>query len=168
MWCTMADTRITWLAKAWSETTMKPAHLIALPMLLAPLAGCISDAASYMVNGDNEHTVTLMRHQNLFWKDTVNLAIVPIRMPECQASMMVDDVPRTAVLNLYWSPDEYVEPIFILDVDGTFYAVSTRSCKVQAFDAAPANPGQTVGRFLERDGHLMFEPETQGQGDQAG
>jgi hypothetical protein len=125
--------------------------------LLAPLAGCMSDSASYLVDGDNKHTITVLRNQDLFWKDTADLSLVPTRMPACQGSLRVRDVPRDAAMKLYWAPEAFAEPIYILDIGGRFYALSTERCQVQEFKEAPADPGTSVGIFKERDGRLVFE-----------
>ena len=135
---------------------LKPARLALCAALLAPLAGCMSDSASYLIDGDNKHTITLLRNQDFFWKKTVRLSVVPTRLPECQESIKIEDVPRSAEMTLYWAPDDFAEPIHILDVEGTFYALSTRTCKSQRFEAKPANPGTPVGVFKEQDGRLAF------------
>lgn len=136
---------------------LKPARLALCAALLAPLAGCMSDSASYLIDGDNKHTLTVLRNQDFFWKKTVNLSVVPTRLPDCQESIKIKDVARDAELHLYWSPEEYAEPIYILDVEGDFYAVSTRTCKTQAFKEKPANPGTPVGVFKEDGGRFVFE-----------
>ncbi len=136
---------------------LKPARLALCAALLAPLAGCMSDSASYLIDGDSKHTITMLRNQDFFWKKTVNLSVVPTRLPECQESIKIQDVPRDAEMPLYWAPDDYAEPIHILDVEGTFYALSTQTCKSQRFEQKPANPGALVGVFKEQDGRLVFE-----------
>jgi hypothetical protein len=125
--------------------------------LLAGLSGCMSDSAAYLVDGDRNHTITLLRNQDWFWKDSVEVRIAPTRLPDCQESMPVKDVPRKAEMALYWAPDDYAEPIFILDIEGDFYAISTQTCKTQHFEEKPANPGTPLGVFKETDGRLGFE-----------
>jgi hypothetical protein len=126
-----------------------------LPLLLA---GCVNDTASYLVDGSREHTIMLHRLQNWFWRDTVALTITASRMPDCQGGAAIEDVPRKAALTLYQAPPEYAEPIYILDVDGRFYAISTQSCRVQAFDAPPPDPGRKLGVYEEKDGKFAFTP----------
>jgi hypothetical protein len=125
--------------------------------LLAALGGCMSDSASYLIEDNNKHTITLLRNQDWFWKDSADISIVPTRLPECQGSLTVKSVPRQAELALYWSPEEYAEAIYILDIEGAFYALSTQSCKVQAFKERPANPGTLIGHFREHNGRLGFD-----------
>lgn len=135
--------------------TTPRALLAAFPLAL--LAGCMSDSASYLIDGDNKHTITVLRNQDYFWKKTVDVSIVPTRLPECQESMKVRNVPRDTEMRLYWSPEEYAEPIYILDIAGDFYALGTRACKTQRFDAKPADPGAPLGVFKETAGRLVFE-----------
>jgi hypothetical protein len=126
-------------------------------VLLAPLVGCMSDSASYQIDGDNKHTIIILRNQDYFWKDTADLTIMATRLPDCQGSQRVNDIPRKAEVAVYWSPEEYAEPIHILAINGNFYAVSTQTCRVQPFKEQPATPGTQVGVFKERDGRLTFE-----------
>ena len=132
---------------------------LGLPLLALVLSGCMSDSASYLVDGDKNHTITVLRNQDYFWKDSVNVSVVPTRMPECQGSIKIKDVPRQANMRLYWSPDDYAEPMYILEVEGDYYAASTLSCRAQRFDETPADPGQPVGAFQEQDGRLVFLPQ---------
>jgi hypothetical protein len=141
-----------------ARLALTPARLALCVALLAPLAGCMSDSASFLIDGDNKHTITVLRNQDFFWKKTVNLSVVPTRLPECQESIKIKDVPRDAEMTLYWAPDDFAEPIHILDVEGEFYALSTRTCKSQHFEAKPTTPGTPVGVFKEQDGHLVFVP----------
>lgn len=124
--------------------------------LLSALSGCMSDSAAYLVDGDKNHTITLLRNQDWFWKDTANINISPTRLPDCQESILVKDVPRKAELALYWAPEDFAEPIYILDIEGDFYALSTQNCKTQRFEEKPANPGTLVGYFTETDGKFGF------------
>lgn len=140
---------------------MTSSHILGtlrLPLLAALLlTGCMSDSASFLIGGDKNHTITVLRNQDWFWKDTANLHIVPTRLPECQESILVKDVPRAAPLNLYLGPDEYAEAIYILAIKDAYYALSTQTCKSQRFEEKPANPGTLIGVFKETDGRLGFE-----------
>lgn len=154
-----APTTNTWPARVWNKH--RHAGLALAGALL--LTGCVHDTASFMVNGDKNHNLTLIRDQDLFWKKTVNISVVPVRMPECQGSLRVRDVPRTAVLELYWNQGDYPEPLFILKVENDYYAASTLSCRVQKFEQAPEAPGFRVGVFRETGGKLGFEPDAAGK-----
>jgi hypothetical protein len=119
------------------------------------LSGCLQDAASYQFP-EKDHAITLMRNQTWFWLDTVDIEVIAIRLPECNDGISVKDVPRDASLALYQAPDEYPEPIFILDTGKRHYAISTLSCRVQPFEEAPADRGERIGQFQEKDGKFRF------------
>lgn len=127
-----------------------------LPLLaVVSLTGCLQDSASYQFP-EKDHAITLMRNQPWFWLDSLALEVIAIRLPECHDGIRVEDVPRDGTLPLYQAPDEYPEPIFILRTGERYYAISTQSCRVQKFEAAPANPGEKIGQFQEKDGKFQF------------
>jgi len=138
------------MPRAWSK------RLCALLVPLA-LAGCAQDAASYLIDVD-DHAITLARQQDWFWQDTLSINVTAMRLPECQGGGRLDRVPRDAELILYRAPEVYAEPLFILRLDERHYAISTQSCRMQAFEQAPADPGIELGRFAERDGSFRFRP----------
>lgn len=127
-----------------------------LPLLLA---GCVNDTASYLIEGSKEHTIMLHRVQEWLWRDTVSLTVAASRMPECRGGIEIKDVPRSARPELYQAPPEYAEPIYILKIDDRHWAISTLSCRVQAFDEAPARLGTRLGVFEEKAGKFAFNPD---------
>jgi hypothetical protein len=127
-----------------------------LPALL--LAGCVNDTASYLIDGSKEHTIMLHRVQQWLWQDTLAVTIAASRMPECRGGIEIEQVPRAARPELYQAPPEYAEPIYILKIDDRHFAISTQSCRVQAFDEAPADLGTRLGVFEEKDGKFTFSP----------
>lgn len=136
---------------------IQPFLLLALLVTgMFSLAGCVNDTASYMVGNDRKHAVTLIRAQPWFWDDKVKVSIVVARHPDCLGGMDVEGVPRTARLAVYLAPDEYPERIFILDVEGAQYAISTASCRVQKFATPVAERGELLGNFQETSGKLVF------------
>lgn len=129
----------------------------ALPFALLPvLAGCVQDSASYMIDGDSDHAIIVMRVQNWFWSSAVNVTVVAARQPDCLGGLDIKGVTRDTPLVLHQAPDEYAEPIYILEIKGEHYAVSTYSCRVQKFPAKPDDAGPEVGRYQEQDGKLRF------------
>ncbi|MDP2786454.1 MAG: hypothetical protein Q8O79_00020 [Pseudomonadota bacterium] len=129
-------------------------RLLSLVAVLS-LTGCIQDSASY-VFPEKEHAITLVRNQTLFWEDTVDIELIAIRLPDCNDGIKVEDVPQDGKLTLYRAPDDYPEPIFILQTGKRLYAVSTQSCQVQLFKEAPADLGEKLGEFYEKDGKFQF------------
>ena len=135
-----------------------PRLLRLLPLLaILPLAGCIQDTASYPLPG-KDHAITLIRNQTWFWQDTLDVDVIAIRLPECNAGIRVQGVKVGADMALNKAPDEYPEPIFILRLDQRHFAISTQSCQVQAFKEKPGDPGTPVGHFKVVDGKFAFAP----------
>jgi len=134
-----------------------------LPVLAAlSLTGCLQDSASY-VFPEKDHAITLVRNQSWFWLDNVTVELIAIRLPDCNDGISVKDVPRDGKLALYRAPDEYPEPIFILRADARYFAISTQSCRVQQFASAPADPGEMLGQFQEKDGKFQFVAAFKGE-----
>ncbi|OYY95522.1 MAG: hypothetical protein B7Y41_03200 [Hydrogenophilales bacterium 28-61-23] len=127
-----------------------------LPLVaVLPLTGCIQDSASYVLPG-KDHAVTLVRNQTWFWLDTFDLEVIALRLPECNGGITVEAVPLEEKISFYKAPDEYPEPIFLLQTDKRLYAISTQSCQVQLFKETPANLGEKLGQFYEKDGKFQF------------
>lgn len=153
MWSTTAPTMNTCTARAWNSRR----RLLPLLATLA-LAACTQDTASYAIGGDRQHAILLIRNQAWFWDDRIELTIAPAHLPECQGSLIVKDVPKNASIQLHQAPDEYAEPIYILKTGERAFAVSTTSCRVQAFKQAPAEPGVLLGTFSEGKEGFAFRP----------
>ncbi|HNH87922.1 MAG TPA: hypothetical protein PLX46_00775 [Thiobacillaceae bacterium] len=135
----------------------RPASILLLA-LLVPLGGCMQDSASYTLPEKN-HAITLIRNQAWPWQDTLDVDVAVARLPECEGSLSIKAVPLAADLLLYQAPDEYAEPIFILQAGTRSFAVSTQSCRVQEFPSPPADPGRRLGSFREKDGRFTFVPD---------
>ena len=133
--------------------TIRIGFALALSLVLS---GCLFDGALYEIDG-RDHGIGVNRSQNWFWQDTVKLYLIASRMPECLESRRIEDVPRTASVELYLPPQEYVEPIYIAEVNRVYYAISTASCRVQPFAGRPDKLGQHLGSFKELpDGRFEF------------
>ncbi|MDD5390186.1 MAG: hypothetical protein PHD37_12620 [Gallionellaceae bacterium] len=117
-----------------------------LLLAVLPLAGCLQDTASYSF-GEKEHAVTLVRNQTWFWKDTVEVAVAVIRLPQCSGGMTIKDVPLDTRIAFYKAPDEYPEPLHLLRTGKRVFAVSTQSCRVQEFKETPPDMGVRLGTF---------------------
>jgi hypothetical protein len=134
-----------------------------LPLVaVVSLTGCLQDTASYQFP-EKDHAITLVRNQPWFWLDTVALEVIAIRLPDCHDGIRVEGVPRDGTLPLYRAPDEYPEPIFILRTGVRHYAISTDSCRIQKFETAPADLGEKLGQFQEKDGKFQFVSGAQEQ-----
>jgi len=125
------------------------------------LTGCLQDTASYAFP-EKDHAITLVRNQTWFWQDTVDVEVIAIRLPDCDGGMRIEDVLRDEKLTFYKAPDAYPEPIFLLQAGTRLYAISTQSCQVQKFKEAPADLGEKLGQFYEKDGKFQFVADKPG------
>lgn len=135
-----------------------PARTLLAFALTITLAGCINDTTSYMIDGDRNHAITLTRNQKWFWEDKAIVAVIAARQPDCMGGLEIQDVPIDQPMALHQAPDEYEEPIYILDAGDGHYAISTVSCKVQKFETAPTDLGPVIGNFETVDGHFQYKP----------
>lgn len=132
----------------------KPTLLLAAGLPL--LAGCVQDTASYMIDDNRNHAITVSRAQKWFWSSGVDVAVIAARQPDCLGGLDIKDVARDSELVLHRAPEEYAEPIFILDVEGRHYAISTMSCRVQKFEQPAADPGPVIGSYKVVEDKFQF------------
>lgn len=133
----------------------RPLRWLGLGLACLPLAGCLQDAASYPLPGE-DHAITLIRNQTWPWQDGVDVDVAIMRMPECNGSGRILAVPRDAPLSLYQAPPEYAEPLLILKTGTRYFAVSSTSCRMQEFKEEPDDDGKKLGEFVEQDGRFQF------------
>lgn len=130
-----------------------------LPILLSlllpfVLAGCENSGASYMIGGDKNHSISLMREQRFFWSSEVEQKLVVARFPQCQRRFEIaPGVKGQAGLELY----EAGEMLYVAHQDKNWWAVGTEECKVQPFPTPPAQYGNLLGSFVIRNGELAFQ-----------
>lgn len=138
---------------------MRPiARTLLASALLVTLAGCINDTTSYMIGGDRNHAITLTRTQKWFWENKVIVAVIAAHQPDCMGGLEIQDVSADEPMPLHQAPNDYPEPIYILDAGGGHYAISTVSCRVQKFATAPSDLGPVIGRFETVDGKFQYVP----------
>jgi hypothetical protein len=128
------------------------------PLLLLPaLAACVNDGASYAIEGSPQHTLSILREQNRFWEDQVEIKVVVARMPECQRKHWVQKASPTTPIEL-WQPGPQT---FILKVGPSLYVTETRTCEgfARLEQAPPGGNGTYLGRFaLDAKGVFTFLP----------
>ncbi|MDB5815552.1 MAG: hypothetical protein JWN23_2669 [Rhodocyclales bacterium] len=131
-------------------------YLAWLSLLLVPfLAGCENSGASFMVGGDKNHSISLLREQRWFWSGEVEQVLVPARFPDCQRRVHIDpDSKNFTEMKLYQNDTR----LFVAQQGTQWWAVGTEACEVQKFKTPPADPGDLVGSFQRKDGTLMFVP----------
>lgn len=130
--------------------------LILAALALSCLAGCENQAASYMIGGDKNHSISLLREQRWFWSGNVEQRVVVARFPECQRRYDIDLGAKPMVdLELY----EVRPMLYAAHQGNNWYALGTEQCQVQKFDQVPnPMPGVLLGRFKQKDDALVFEP----------
>lgn len=114
---------------------------------LPALTGCANDNASYMVEGDRMHAITIKRTQTWPWSRHLTLSVIVSRGRDCQGRAEVDGIDRDQALGLHRAPADYPEPIFILTANNRHFAISTASCRIQEFSSPPADTGTRLGEF---------------------
>ena len=127
-------------------------YLLPLLMVLV-LAACENSGASYMIDDDKDHSISLLREQRFVWSDEVEQKLVVARFPTCQKRFPVTSGSTGKVeLELY-----AVRPmLFVAHQGKEWWALGTERCEMQKFDAPPASPGELIGRFQLKDGELKF------------
>ena len=89
---------------------------------LLGLAGCQNDGASYMIDGDKDHSISLLREQRYPWSDEMTQRIVVARYPECQRRFeIVPGSTQGKRLDLY----EIGPRLYVLRQDQVWYAIGT-------------------------------------------
>lgn len=127
-----------------------------LPLLLILfLTGCENGGASFMVGGDKNHSISLLREQRWLWSSQVEQILVPARFPDCQRRFPIDpDSKSFTEMKLYQNDTR----LFVAQQGTQWWAVGTEQCQVQKFKAPPADPGDLIGSFQRKDGNLVFVP----------
>lgn len=123
-----------------------------LPLLLA---GCgFSDSASYMVGGNRDQALTLLREKAWAWSGEVELAVVVSRQPDCMRRHTLKPAPsgESLKVELFRS----MEGAYIIRQGNNYYVTEMRKCRLQAFKEPPLELGDGVGVFKEKDGRLAF------------
>lgn len=122
--------------------------------LLPLLAGCISDAASWQIDGQ-DHAITLIRNQQWFFSSRVDLSVVLARLPECQRRhTLLPTTSSQATVDVYQTGANE----FILKQGARYYLAETRTCSgFQKLDGEPGSGvGARTGSFREQGGKLRF------------
>lgn len=125
--------------------------LLGLPFL----AGCVDDAAAYMVQHHN-HAVIVVREQPYFWEDA-NIYVVASRLPDCQRR---HSLGKAAVKGFKVDLFQTGDKTYVLRLGKRLYLVETQTC--QGFKKLDGEPeggmGELLGEYREKDGRLAFTP----------
>jgi hypothetical protein len=133
---------------------MKSLKILAVAALSGILAGCGSDTASFMVDG-NDKAVTLERIKEYPWSDW-ELELVVRNNPDCQRRHRLKPTSKDGIKVELYTPEPYV---FIVRQGKRWYVTEMKSCQLQLFKEEPPLPGTLIGSFREKDGTFSFVPE---------
>jgi len=128
--------------------------LLALPLALL-LAGCVNDSASYLIDG-RDHSLTIRREQNYFWKKDADISLVAARLPDCQRLHALTDANAADVkVDLYSAGDG----LWNVRIDQQLWQIETQTCNgLTELQYDPkADLGQLVGSFIVKNGKLEFD-----------
>lgn len=129
-----------------------------LPLiLLAPLllSGCFIETATYTIDVNSDHAITLKVEKDNFWTDEGTLRVVMSRLPDCQ---------RQYELGAVWLKGLQVElfgngnNVYTLRADDEAWQIDTTTCSELKAPDADAVTGLPLGIFtLNSDNKLNFE-----------
>lgn len=126
-----------------------------LPALTVFLAGCENAAAPFMIDG-SQHAISLIREQRYFWSSEVEQSLVVSRLPACQRRYPIAP-GKTDSVDIEVFEAGYM--LWAFRLKQRWYLAGTEKCLLQAWQDPPAEPpGREVGRFVRRDGALVFAP----------
>jgi hypothetical protein len=130
--------------------------ILLLPMC-ALLAACVDDSASYYINGA-DHSLSVRRQQKYFWDDSVTLALVASRWPDCVRRHRLALVPARAVnLELFGATDQR----WNLRQGTRIWQAETATCNgMTVLDRPPEGGlGQRLGVFKVQDKKLVYQAD---------
>lgn len=129
-----------------------------LPLAVLILAGCgTGDSTSFMVDGNNEHALSLFRDKQWLWSDW-EVSLVVSHLPDCQRRYPLKGVSKDVVfkMELY----ESLEGGYILHQGKRWYVAETGKCQLQQFPEPPKEPGDLVGVFTDKGtGEIYFKED---------
>lgn len=134
---------------------MRMTRLFLAFALLLLLAGCVNDAASYLIDG-RDHALTIRREQRYFWKKDADISLAASRLPDCQRLHALTDARADDVkVDLYNAG----EGLWNVRIDQQLWQIETRTCNgLTELQYDPkADLGQLIGSFVVRDGKLAFD-----------
>lgn len=136
---------------------MKKLPVPAMLVLALLLAGCENNAASYQIDGNKDHSISLMREQSLPFGPVAQRFVV-LRAPVCQRRFTVEDSPAEMdKVSLY----EVAPRLYAAQQGKNWYALGTEACQVQVFskeDRPETPPGRLLGTFEKQGSALHFVP----------
>ena len=133
-----------------------------LPMRLALtfsaallLSGCFIEAATYPIDDDTDHGITVRVDKDTFWAKEGTLRVIISRLPECQRQFELGSVWLDGLqVELFGNGNH----VYTLRADDQAWQIDTTGCTELDAPDADAVTGQPLGVFaLGEDDKLRFE-----------
>lgn len=126
--------------------------LLTLPLL----AACEYEGAAFIVNGNKDENISLVREQRWFFSSEVDQAVVVSRMPTC---MRRHDIKSGVAGSVKMEVFEAGSSLWALKQGKNWYLASTEKCEFQRWTDPPDEPpGRLVGTFSRKNDKLEFIP----------
>ena len=117
--------------------------LTVVPLFL--LAGCVNDSATFYADGTREHTLTVRRQQEFFWKEDAQYTLMAARLPECQRAIPLGEMPLDGLeFELFASGDN----TWSLRAGKYVWQVETQGCTLLAEGGDTTAAGTKLGTFV--------------------
>jgi hypothetical protein len=121
------------------------------------LAACgASESSSCMIDGA-DNSLTLVRDKPYAWSGSWELAMVVTHLPDCQRRHRLKNGSDGNFRLEVYRP---AEGAYILHYGKRWYVAELRSCRLQAYEEPPGEPGELVGNFETRGDPLHFVAAT--------
>jgi hypothetical protein len=118
--------------------------LTVVPLLLL-LAGCVNDSATFYADGTREHTLTVRRQQEYFWKDDAQYTLMAARLPDCQRAIPLGEMPLEDLeFELFASGDN----VWSLRAGKYVWQVETQGCTLLSEGGNTTATGAKLGTFV--------------------
>ncbi|MGW8389387.1 hypothetical protein [Pseudoduganella sp. HUAS MS19] len=117
--------------------------LTVVPLFL--LAGCVNDSASFYADGTREHTLTVRRQQEFFWKEDAQYTLMAARLPECQRAIPLGEMPLEDLeFELFASGDN----VWSLRAGKYVWQVETQGCTLVSEGGSTTATGTKLGTYV--------------------
>ena len=127
---------------------------------LSFLSACVNDGTAFDISGDRQHSISVLREQPFFWKNTVRFAVILSRMPHCTRRHDLGEGSPQSVVNVFEMPSG----AFILNLGKNYFAAETQTCEgfakiteLNAQNEPVEGLGTYRGRFVTQNGMWVFE-----------
>lgn len=124
------------------------------------LSACTNDSATYFIDNEPQHNITLMREQHAFWSKKIDLSIVVSRMPHCTRVHPLGYGVNSSKVELYQVPSG----AYIVKLGQHLFVTETETCEgwaeitdLDKNGEPPGGMGVLQGTFREKKGSLIFD-----------